>query len=533
MITQIDLQNVRLFEGPQTWHFPLSPLTVFCGTNSAGKSTILKSLLLLCQTQSAPEEGYRDGRLRLVGPLVDLGSFSSLVSHNENSRDITLGITVFDLLENRLLAPIRRARGPKSSGGRDTQHGYTLNVQFTFGVLKSERKTPVHDLPSVLSARDSTTTKTKQPFLKEAKFLFKSGDDIDLSWKVSLMIGSIEQGPYEYSMSIPTDYFTIAQGFNMIDASKEGSHVEVETFMRGLLPAGLWAKARTKKAQEPDQQDAWSYFPLPPLIRSVVTNLIQDFDRIHYLGPLRSPAKRYYMTNMDSVPGMDASGDFLPYVLRDQWDREIPYVSPRTRNKMIKGPLHQALNEWMHYIRTGDVHEDDQPLNEIGVTSMKDVLLEFTLRSFANEAHALADSGFGYSQVLPIVVRGLIAPAGSSIVVEQPELHLNPALQIRLAEFIASLVTARKRVLLETHSEHIVNAIRIQAAEEAGKTLAGSCVIYFLDTQSGRPQIRRLEIHSDGTVPDWPRSFFGEALSLSARLLKAQDKRRHIPTEKL
>ncbi len=63
--------------------------------------------------------------------------------------------------------------------------------------------------------------------------------------------------------------------------------------------------------------------------------------------------------------------------------------------------------------------------NEIDVASMKDVLLEFTLRSFGGEAHALADSGFGYSQILLIVVRGLIAKKPAScIIIEQPEVHL-------------------------------------------------------------------------------------------------------------
>ena len=181
----------------------------------------------------------------------------------------------------------------------------------------------------------------------------------------------------------------------------------------------------------------------------------------------------------------------------------------------------------MYYLRTGEYTEADaeHDLREIDVASMKDVLLEFTVKTFGGEAHGLADSGFGYSQILPIVVRGLIAPARSMLIVEQPELHLNPALQVRLAEFLASLVIAGKRVLIETHSEHIVNTIRVLSAEDPTNKLAESCKVLYVDTESGKPQLKQLEIQPNGTIPGWPRQFFGEALSLSARLLTAQNKK--------
>jgi predicted ATPase len=181
----------------------------------------------------------------------------------------------------------------------------------------------------------------------------------------------------------------------------------------------------------------------------------------------------------------------------------------------------------MYYLRTGECSEVDpeKDLHEIDVTSMKDVLLEFAVKTFGGEAHGLADSGFGYSQILPIVVRGLIAQVGSTIMVEQPELHLNPAIQVRLAEFLMSLVVAGKRVLIETHSEHIVNSIRVLSAEDPTNQFAGKCKVVYVNTESGKPQLRQLEIQPDGTIPEWPRQFFGEALTLSARLLKAQNRK--------
>src|SRR5436305_1447098 len=70
MITSLELGNIRVFEGTVDWKFPLSRMTVLCGTNSAGKSTVFKSLLLLMQTQAANDAEPWSGRLRLSGPFV-------------------------------------------------------------------------------------------------------------------------------------------------------------------------------------------------------------------------------------------------------------------------------------------------------------------------------------------------------------------------------------------------------------------------------------------------------------------------------
>ena len=75
VLTAIHVRNVRLFKGD--WTFDLGPLTVICGTNSAGKSTLLKVPLLLQQSESLTGDSYEsDGALRLQGPRLDLGEFS-------------------------------------------------------------------------------------------------------------------------------------------------------------------------------------------------------------------------------------------------------------------------------------------------------------------------------------------------------------------------------------------------------------------------------------------------------------------------
>jgi predicted ATPase len=93
-----------------------------------------------------------------------------------------------------------------------------------------------------------------------------------------------------------------------------------------------------------------------------------------------------------------------------------------------------------------------------------------------------------------------------------------------LAEFFVEMVRLGKQVMIETHSEHLVNAIRVSAAEDLTGHIANNCGIVFIDFNEGTPQIRRLEIQPDGTMPEWPNSFFGDSIDLASRLLKAQSR---------
>jgi predicted ATPase len=154
---------------------------------------------------------------------------------------------------------------------------------------------------------------------------------------------------------------------------------------------------------------------------------------------------------------------------------------------------------------------------------MEDAFVELGIRTMSGtETHALADSGFGYSQLLPILVRGLMLPPGGILIVEQPELHLNPSLQVRLSDFLVALLSLSKQILIETHSEHIVNAIRAISAESEIPTPSHRCTVYYLDSKDGEPLLHKLNIKEDGSIPDWPQGFFGEAASLLGRIMRAR-----------
>jgi len=207
--------------------------------------------------------------------------------------------------------------------------------------------------------------------------------------------------------------------------------------------------------------------------------------------------------------------------------KPVMNVHPHSRSVATE-TLEAALNVWLHYLRAGTVDGGNKS-GELQIKDIKGVLLEAELASNTGmEKHALADSGFGYSQVLPIIAKTIMAPPGSTILIEQPELHLNPALQVRIADFFVSMSRANKQFLIETHSEHLVNALRTAAAEDLQGDVSRSISIYYIESKRVVPKVLRLELKEDGTIEDWPPDFFGDALQLSSRLLKAQASRRML-----
>jgi len=510
MITQIGLKNVRLF-GSIGYNFDLAPLTIFCGTNSSGKSTILKSLLLLRQSQGMNEiYGTRPGTLRLTGSQIDLGNYSSLVTDNKYNRNVEISLAVKDTMPRDLAEALARPKKVKLEfKDRQPNIDYVLKATFEFKASKRPIDTDEAGRISMIAP---------QGILRSVAFELTINKLPMVTWSLKSTLKGKDGN--EYILSLPVS--EILRGDSFIRRlkrrpSKTDDILRVRTQLQGLLPSYVVAEG------ESDYKKRQQELRLPFYIDGSLNDFKMALSRIHYLAPLRTAAKRYYLANYDVSVDLDPRGDFLPYVLGGAIaEPRVSNVPPRMK-KIKKQSLSEALNVWLYYLRTGKRLNKKSRKNEFAITTSKGSLVEIELKALKGTLkHSIADSGFGYSQVLPILVRGLIAPPNSTIIIEQPELHLNPALQVRVADFLISLTRAGKQVIVETHSEHIVNLVRVRTAKEEDRFLSSNSKIYFIDIEDGRPVIHNMNIDPDGTVPGWPFNFFGEAAELTGELLRAQ-----------
>jgi predicted ATPase len=119
--------------------------------------------------------------------------------------------------------------------------------------------------------------------------------------------------------------------------------------------------------------------------------------------------------------------------------------------------------------------------------------------------------GFGLSYSLPVVVAGLVAPQKDALlIVENPEAHLHPAGQSRMGTFLATVAATGVQVLVETHSDHVLNGIR-RAIGEHGLLKPDDALVHFFDQKAdGEPQNTALRFSASGGLNEWPKRFFDQ-----------------------
>lgn len=133
--------------------------------------------------------------------------------------------------------------------------------------------------------------------------------------------------------------------------------------------------------------------------------------------------------------------------------------------------------------------------------------------SESSEFHRPINTGFGLTQVLPLVVAAISAKEGDLLVIENPEVHLHPAGQAAMGVFLAEVAAAGIQVLIETHSDHILNGVR--RAVKNGVLRPDDVFLHFFrprdeSEQGAKPQVETPALDTAGNVDTWPEGFFDQ-----------------------
>ena len=127
--------------------------------------------------------------------------------------------------------------------------------------------------------------------------------------------------------------------------------------------------------------------------------------------------------------------------------------------------------------------------------------------------HAPIHTGYGLTQVLPIIVAALSSGPNGLLLIENPEVHLHPAGQAAMGEFLAEVATTSAQVIVETHSDHVLNGIR--RAVKKRLLAADAAALHFFrprrhSEQERLPQVHSPILDSDGNIDSWPDGFFDQ-----------------------
>ncbi|MEZ4864091.1 MAG: DUF3696 domain-containing protein [Caldilineaceae bacterium] len=223
-----------------------------------------------------------------------------------------------------------------------------------------------------------------------------------------------------------------------------------------------------------------------------------NFCRIHYISADRiGPQDFYPKQSFAEFANVGARGEFTANVLSKKKNELVnPALCLET------GETHIVLDQteaWLDAIFGGGKLAIEELHANI-------VLMTLNAESTTN-FYRPVNVGFGYSYALPIIVSGLIAQPGEMLIVENPEAHLHPSAQSKLTKFLAKVSATGVQVFIESHSDHVLNALRIAVLDNIVHH-SDLSVLYF--TRSHDQSVEQIAVKADGAIEYWPTGFFDQ-----------------------
>lgn len=441
MLKSISLENYKCFEKlsvDDREELEIAPLTVLCGVNSSGKSSIINSLLL--QKQSY-EDSAISNSMKFNGEYVISGRFKD-VSFKRLNDNITF-ITSYE---------IRKPQKYKQGVKKQSKHDITAwkNLAKIYSHYNVNR----FEISSSISLEQYDEKKYVDDNILSAQKiiigLFYNNNKKIIS---SIELKKLKNRTNQYAIildNIPdsdtgdvvehvelrnsTCYF---ENFNLINAYSVDI-IPIGTHVSGILAT------------------VYLIFKMSAL----------QFKNIHYLTPLRGYPKRNYILDYET-DDVGLSGEFTPYIMHKYNNSLVNGFLPPANDEIEiynhKFDFSYCVQKWMEYLHFGK-YTLENALETIQL-NIKD--------------YNISNVGFGISQVLPIIVSGLIKYENELLLLEQPEIHLHPTAQMCMADFLVSMAINGKGVIVETHSDHIINRIVRRMMEN--DTTNKKVKIYFVD----------------------------------------------------
>ena len=213
-------------------------------------------------------------------------------------------------------------------------------------------------------------------------------------------------------------------------------------------------------------------------------------NKLQYIGPLRSRPERHYQWSGGK-----------PEVVEPTGANAVQAVIASTReDSSLKYHVSEVLKQ-MGLVEDFDVKPID-----------KNERLYETTATIGGVESSLTDTGFGVSQVLPVITMLLIAPMGSIVLLEQPELHLHPNAQSALADLLLDVADRRNiQLIVESHSEYILRRLQRRVAEPQPHFARPENIkMYFCLPGPNGSTIEEVEIDDYGQIANWPEKFLGD-----------------------
>ncbi len=614
MIEMLELTNLKSFS--KTEEIKFGRMTLLCGSNSSGKSSILQSLLMLSQTFSARQSS---NSIVLNGHLARLGAFEDIKSHHSEADYINIkirlnqssfklaheGPELIDLdlsfgakkkspgSEESLHPPIRKIKMsigglPNESGLKEWIEVAPAKSTFTLGLREYsydydvvgidsgdisviEKEYPDYEivgcngplLPRALLVKYNHTKKIA-PYVMGAvcgrnsgllmRYIGGGSLDVELPPDLFLEISRLIVGERKafkealessqayknflkislrknlaenkeidsiqddlvnttFNLSektIPGDFLerttTLSQWTSFLNEMDEKTRRTLVEFIdkHRIVLQGIWYGSIADKEAHVEE------YPLK-YISYAYKLLRQEFPRsIKYLKPLRNePSAVYPFMDQEIGTNIGLKGEYTAAVLHANKNKRIRYPKPSLNSNhefswtIAQAGLQEACHDWLSYLGV---------VRKVETADKGKLGYELQVKiSEKDQPQDLTHVGVGVSQILPILVMCLLADSDNILVLEQPELHLHPKVQSKLCDFFIAMSGFNRQCLVETHSEYMINRLRLRIAQGDQENIAKESPIYFIEKSENSSKARKVEINRFGVIQDWPEDFFDQS----------------------
>lgn len=238
----------------------------------------------------------------------------------------------------------------------------------------------------------------------------------------------------------------------------------------------------------------------------IFSTIRQDIENIKYLSPVRATPQRAYIHYANDAFELNEDGSNSAHVL---WGRRNQKVNWKGQEYKLT----DAVNECIKCVGLAQ---------EIEPSKTGKLIYQIKVKTTTkSKSVTISDVGFGYSQIIPVVLTGLLNSSKNMMLIEQPEIHLHPSSCANLADLFLGFVNDGKRFLVETHSQDFVNRLRLRVIENPA--LKDQINIVFVDSDSkGQSVARQFNIDEKGGFPEWPIGFLDESERAARLLIKAR-----------
>lgn len=505
----IRIKNVKSFK--DSGKIEIKPLTLIVGENNCGKSSLIRFLPVLSQTIS--DEGVTP--LLLNGKLVDYGSFESVRCNSSSDEVISFSIGDLDL--KRILGMLLRGKQMESIKNMES-------VDISVDIIKEKNRVKVKEI--VIRSKEYSDGnfllkyELKENLYEISSELFK----VTEKEKLKLDISFNKFLPIIFSSNFVTirreeEIIGRIKSFLKIEGNLDLNSIERE-HRTNRTSQNNEVESTDEKIQEKRIVEIFEILQgFDTLLKVIGLRLYEEIGKVVYIGPFREAPRRMYTNSESRYSDVGIYGENTSHILKQMYDEKLPQLS--------------KISEW--FKKSLDV--------EISILEEKELnVYRIFAKNTSGNAASIIDSGYGVSQVLPIVSqlyneskndfnerRSLSSrKSGKTIIIEQPELHLHPRAQSELADLFVDIVKNKEikeskenKVIIETHSEHLIRKLQVLVAQE--KINKDEIAIYYIkrDEINGA-QVTKMELSETGQfLTEWPSGFFDKSYELSMELFRS------------